>query len=181
MRFFIGLVLTLALGVMGCSEASSDKCAGIVCVDTGNECTEGVCNPETGMCDEQAVGEGGACSTGACLEGVCTALVTVSSVVTELDGMGNDRPAAGATVQVLGTSLSTTSDETGSFTFDVFEGEWFFQASKEGAWGHIERDRVRPTGDIDFQGELFSDEVMTGLAGADSEFKGPVCAVSHAT
>jgi len=138
-------------------------CEGVECEDDGNECTEDVCDPEDGTCGVP-VQDGTPCSSGACLDGACTSLITVSSYVTVIDGAGETRPAAGATVSVLGTSLSTTSDESGDFMFDVFEGEWLFQASKEGAWGIIEIETVRPTGDTDLQPELFSDEVVAGLA-----------------
>jgi len=81
-----------------------------------------------------------------------------------IDAEGRSLPAPGATVSVVGTSLSTISDELGDFAFDVFEGDRLFQASKEGSWGIIEIDSVRPTGDTGLQPELFSDEVVAGLA-----------------
>jgi len=52
------------------------------------------------------------------LDGVCTALARVSGTVTlsEIDG---DSPAVAATVSVLDTLLSATTDELGTFSFDV--------------------------------------------------------------
>ncbi|MBW2212657.1 MAG: hypothetical protein JRG67_16760 [Deltaproteobacteria bacterium] len=86
-------------------------------------------------------------STGACLDGVCAALATVSGTVTLFENYyGPGTPAAGATVSVHGTSLSTTTDEDGGFSFDVFIGDWFFRASKEDTWGFIELGTVSTTG-----------------------------------
>jgi hypothetical protein len=53
-----------------------DKCEGVTCDDTGNECTVGVCNMQTGACDPMDVQDGtecnagaGACSAGECIDG----------------------------------------------------------------------------------------------------------------
>jgi hypothetical protein len=57
-----------------------------------------------------------------CLDGACTALTTVSGTVTVQESLDMDSPAAGATVSVHQTSLSTTADEFGEFSFDAFPG-----------------------------------------------------------
>ena len=51
------------------------KCDGVICDDTGNECTVAMCNLETGECDTMDVPNGtecdggaGACSSGACVD-----------------------------------------------------------------------------------------------------------------
>jgi hypothetical protein len=79
------------------------------------------------------------------LDGACTVLTTVSGSVTVQESLDVDSPAVGATVSVHGTSLSTTTDEFGEFSFDVFTGGWFFESSKEDTWGFIELYFV-PTG-----------------------------------
>jgi hypothetical protein len=119
-------------------------CEVVVC-DDGNECTLDSCIPADGTCDNGAVPDGTACSDGACLDAVCTALVTVSGTVDGGEGLDVDSPAVGATVSVRGTSLSTTTDELGEFSFDVFTGGWFFESLKEDTWGFIELYFV-PTG-----------------------------------
>ncbi|MGB5373441.1 MAG: hypothetical protein WBN15_06630 [Polyangiales bacterium] len=167
MRYLLGFTFVLALGGMGlvgCSEPNevTDLCEGVICEDDGNECTEDVCSPSDGTCGAPFE-DGTACSSGACLGGACTGLVSATGYVTVIDGAGETRPLSGAMVSVHGTSLSTTSDVSGAFILDVFEGDWFFQASNEGAWGIIEIDTVRPTGETDLQLELFSDEVMAEL------------------
>lgn len=167
MRYLFGFLCASAIGLIstvGCGpEVGVMLCQGVICDDDGNECTDDDCNPATGTCDYPAVGDGTTCSSGACLGGVCTALVTVSGAV---ESVGEeDAPAVGAVVSVLGTSLSTTTDELGKFSFDVFSGNWFFQASQEGQWGHIEPAKVRPDNPSDLDFSVFSDAVVAGLAG----------------
>lgn len=139
MRYLSGFMCVLALAVTGCSETAgaggsggSDLCEGMMCEDDGNECTEDVCNPADGRCGVP-VGNGTACSDGACMDGECTALTTVSGtvVVDEVEA------AEGATVSWLGSTLSTTADESGAFSFEVPVGNLFLQASKAGTWGDI--------------------------------------------
>jgi hypothetical protein len=50
-----------------------DLCEGVVCDDTGNECTAATCNPSTGLCETSNVPDGTACNGGAgtCNAGVC--------------------------------------------------------------------------------------------------------------
>ena len=186
-RLVLHWVCVCALGVVplvGCSETTGDggsggaagnggsggtggapECQGNEDCDDGNECTDDVCNPATGTCDYPAVGDGTTCSSGACLDDACTALTTVSGTVTVVEGLGEDPPLAGATVSVLGTSLGTTTDELGRFSFGVFSGDWFFQVSKDGTWGHIELDKVRLDSPSDLDFSVFSDAVVAGLAG----------------
>lgn len=137
MRYLVGLVCVLGLGVMGCVETSgADLCEGVMCPDDGNACTEDVCNPADGTCGVP-LENGAACSSGACLDGTCTSLVSVSGTV----DYGGAPPGEGSqiTVSVDGTSLSTTTDVSGTFSFEVFPGDWFFVTSKEDTvWGLIE-------------------------------------------
>jgi hypothetical protein len=50
---------------------SPDLCEGVVCEDT--ECSDGACDPETGLCVDTPINEGGDCEsgTGTCTGGVC--------------------------------------------------------------------------------------------------------------
>jgi hypothetical protein len=154
MRYLFGFLCICALGavpLVGCSEGGGeDLCEGVEC-DDGNECTGDVCNPETGNCDHPAVEDGTTCSSGACLDGTCTVLTTVSGTVTVHESFEAGSPAAGATVSVRETSLSTTTDEFGEFSFDVFPGVWFFESSKEGSWGFIELYFVPTAGRSDLE------------------------------
>lgn len=162
-RYSFGFICALALGVVGCSEAGPDLCEGVECQDDGNECSEDVCNPVDGMCGVP-VEAGTACSGGACLDVTCTVLTTVSGTVILDVSLEEDRPAAGATVSVLGTSLSTTTDQFGRFSFGVFAGDWFFQESKEGTWGNIQLETVPPTGLADLELEIVSDALVAEVA-----------------
>jgi hypothetical protein len=72
MRYLVGFVIVLALGIVGCGE---DPCEGVRCSD-GNECTEDRC--VGGMCDFPPVEDGTACGGGnectsgdICADGVC--------------------------------------------------------------------------------------------------------------
>jgi len=82
--YFVGL--SLALGLMGCSETAgtggsggvggeggtggADLCEGVTCENT--ECrTDGACDASDGMCDFTLAEDGTICSEGACLDGVC--------------------------------------------------------------------------------------------------------------
>jgi hypothetical protein len=148
MRYLFGFLCVCALGLMplvGCSETSPSLCEGVVC-DDENECTNDACDPATGTCDNTPVGDGTACGSGACLDGVCTALVTVSGTVD-----GGESPGV-TTVSVDGTSLNTTTDELGEFSFGVFPGDWFFQTTKDNkAWGGIQLETVPTTGRSDLK------------------------------
>jgi hypothetical protein len=68
------------------------------------------------------------------MDGDCTALTTVSGTVIVDEGDA----AEGATVSWLGSTLSTTTDASGRFSFEVPVGNLFLQASKAGTWGSIE-------------------------------------------
>ena len=59
-----------------CSDGSCvdvDLCVGVVCDDTGNDCTVAMCNNATGVCDTMDVTDGTLCNddTGLCSAGVC--------------------------------------------------------------------------------------------------------------
>jgi len=134
--------------LIGCSETAdgTDLCEGVECDDDANECTEDVCNPADGTC-YVAVADGTACSDGTCMEGVCTALITVTGTVTLFESLDVEGPpVADATVSAFGTSFRTTTDESGRFSFDVPEGIVFFHAWKEGTWGFLERRHVPENG-----------------------------------
>jgi hypothetical protein len=153
----------LALAVMGCSETpdGTDLCEGVMCEDDGNECTEDVCNPADGTCGVP-IENGTVCSSGACLDGSCTSLVTASGTV----AFGGAPPGEGSqiTVSVAGTLLSTTTDVSGRFSFEVFPGDWFFVTSKEDTvWGEIEFISVPDTGQRDLQLFVGFDEEIAAI------------------
>jgi hypothetical protein len=152
MRYLFGFLCVCALGLVpqvGCGETGgTDLCEGVVC-DDGNECTLDSCIPADGTCDNGAVPDGTACSDGACLDAVCTALVTVSGTVT-LDENGSGSPAEGATVSWLGTSLSTTTDASGRFSLELPIGNLFLRTSKAGTWGEIQLVWTAGASDLEF-------------------------------
>jgi hypothetical protein len=148
-----------AVGVCVSSVCGENLCEGVVCEDDDNECTGDVCNVADGTCN---VPDGTACGSGACLDGDCTALTTVSGTVRlHPDDVGPSVPAADATVSVVGTSLSTTTDDDGNFSFDVFAGDWFLHASKEGTWTRIDLHNVPTSGSQDLSLSVTADAVMT--------------------
>jgi len=109
MRGLVGFMFVVALGavpLLGCGETAAG-CEGAI--------------------------DGTPCNDGACMDGDCTALTTVSGavIVDEVEA------ADGATVSWLGSTLSTTTDESGAFSFEVPVGNLFLQASKAGTWGDI--------------------------------------------
>ena len=167
MRYLFGFLCVCALGMMplvGCSEGGGEAglCEGVEC-DDGSECTDDVCNPATGNCDYPAVEDGTTCNSGACLDGTCTVLTTVSGTVTVQESLDVDSPAVGATVSVRETSLSTTTDEFGEFSFDVFSGVWFFESSKEGTWGFIEVYAVPTAGRNELEVVVAADAFMAQI------------------
>lgn len=115
----------------------------------------------TGRC-EGAV-DGTACSGGACLDGACTALTTVSGTVTVEEGNNSTSPAVGATVSVVGTTLSTTTNDLGEFSFGVFTGDWFFQSEKDELWGEIHIETVPTTGLSGLELFVITDAVIAEL------------------
>ena len=173
MRYLFGCLCVLALGVMplvGCGEdtgagggggsagsggsGGTDLCEGVECEDDGNQCTEDVCSPADGTCGVP-VENGTVCTNGACLDSTCESLVTVGGIV----AFGGAPPGDGSriTVSVDGTSLSTTTDVSGRFSFDVFPGDWIFVTSKEDmAWGGIQLETV-PTSDLKLEVGLDED------------------------
>ncbi len=139
MRWVFGFLCVCALGVVplvGCGETAAG-CAGVI--------------------------DGTACSDGACLDGACTALTTASGTVLLYEGLDPDLPAVGATVSVHGTSLSTTTDQLGEFSFDVFMGDWFFQTRKEGTWGFFQLETVPTEGRNDLDLAVAADALTEQL------------------
>lgn len=167
MRYLFGFVCVCALGVMplvGCSETEAmAECEVAADCNDDNECTEDACTG--GVCDNAAVEDGAACGSGACLAGACTTLVTVEGTVDLFEGVEPEPRAAGATVAVHGTSLSTTTNESGQFSFDVFAGDWFFKTSKQDTWGFIELETVPSAGRSDLELAVASDALAEELAG----------------
>jgi len=164
-------------GVCVSGACGENLCEGVVCEDDGNECTEDVCNFSDGTCNIP-VGDGTPCSDGACVEGICTALITVTGTVTFFESLDVEGPPAeGATVSAFGTSLRTTTDASGRFSFDVPEGIVFFYASKEDTWGFIERRHVPKNGtntDLSVIPDAFVAQVAGDLERDIDETKGIV-------
>ena len=129
-------------GVCVSGVCGENLCEGVVCEDDGNECTDDVCNFADGTCN---VPDGAACGSGACLDGACTVLTTVSGEVILFTDLGPATPAADATVSVVGTSLSTTTDDDGNFSFDVFAGDWFLPCVER---GHLDQNQPAQCADV---------------------------------
>jgi len=157
MRYLFGFLCVCALGVMplvGCGETAGTGGSG---GSAGSGGTGGI-----DLCEGAA--DGTACSDGACLNGACTALVAVEGIVFLYEGSDPEPPAVDATVSVHGTSLSTTTDEDGGFSFDVFMGDWFFQTSKEDTWGFFQLETVPTAGRNDLDLAVAADALAAQLA-----------------
>ncbi len=102
-------------------------------------------------------------------------MAAVSGVVTtepeETDGgapdggMAESVPVAGATVQVHGTSMSTTTNANGEFAFDVPIGDVFLEVTPDtDYWGIIELHTVTGAGLADVGLEVVPAAQIAGLA-----------------
>jgi len=88
---------------------------------------------------------------------------TVSGTVAIGDDAGG-MPAAGATVSVVGTSISATADMSGSWSLEAPEGEVYFQASASGSWSSIVRGDVPSEGLVDVELEVVPDALVADVA-----------------
>ncbi|MDH3201045.1 MAG: hypothetical protein OEM15_09150 [Myxococcales bacterium] len=73
---------------INCVPADGDPCEGVICDDTGNECTTAACNPGTGLCETSNVADGTDCDGGAgmCDAGDCVPKDLCMDVVCDDDG-----------------------------------------------------------------------------------------------
>lgn len=154
MRYWFGFMLALALSVVGCSETTGTG---------GNGGTAG--NGGTGGTDQCAGAVNGTqCSGGACLDGVCSALTTVSGTVTLFESPSDEgSPAPGVTVSWFGTSFSATTAASGAFSLEVPVGLVFLQHEKEGLWGGIGLYSVPTAGLADLEFYVGTDDFMAQL------------------
>ncbi len=142
-----GPTMTHALGLLPTRSVAVDRIPAADCVDADDapltEDQRGVSRPQGPTCDSGAFE----------LE-----QATVTGTVTYA---GSGAPAEGATVSVLGASVSTVTDAQGGFSLDVPVGSAFFQLSKEGTWGQIELETVPNTGDVRY--ELVEDSLVAEI------------------
>ena len=146
MRVFGGgrLSFGVALGLFGCGTSGSG--AGGMAGAGGSAGTGGTAG---------AGGSGGSPGSTA----------TVSGTV----GVGDDGstvPVEGATVLVVGTSISVTTDGSGSWSLEAPEGEVYLQASASGFWSSIVRRDVPTEGLIDVELEVVPDALVEGIGSA---------------
>jgi len=87
----------------------------------------------------------------------------VSGTVTVEEGNDSTSPAVDATVSVVGTSLSTKTNDLGEFSFGVFTGDWFFQSEKDELWGEIHIETVPTTGPSGLELFVITDAVIAEL------------------
>jgi hypothetical protein len=110
--YFDNVSVTTASGAGVCMDGACgvvDLCAGVICEDTGNECTAATCNPSNGMCEISNAPDGTACDAGTgagtCNAGVCEPSEACeytqdfeSLVQTDADALANDGWVVGANV-----------------------------------------------------------------------------------
>ena len=129
--------LGLCVGLMGCGDSGGGSAGSGTGGDGG--------------------GDGGGGSGG-------TVPMTAIQGTVTLAGEGDDPPPAeGATVSVVGTSILTTTDSEGDFTFEVPVGENFLMASAPTNWGTIELIDVPMAGGT-FDMEVVPDALVTQIA-----------------
>ncbi|MDH3622472.1 MAG: hypothetical protein OES69_07370 [Myxococcales bacterium] len=95
---------------------TTDPCAGVVCDDTGNDCTVAECNPANGLCEESNVADETACNNdgGKCNAGFCVPAPTANGFIKTLD------PNAGFSVSASNTQDTTNlPDSWGGFTLPL--------------------------------------------------------------
>jgi hypothetical protein len=90
---------------------------------------------------------------------------TVSGTVGDGDD-GSFMPVEGATVSVVGTSISATTGVAGSWSLEAPEGEVYFQASASGSWSSIVRRVVPAEGLTNVELEVIPDALVAEIGSA---------------
>ena len=97
-----------------------DLCEGVVCDDTGNDCTAAACNSSTGVCETSNVGNGTECNdgeAGTCQEGVCVPNPECV-VAADCPDTGNECIDPVCDAGTCGTSFNTDACDGGNGTCD---------------------------------------------------------------
>jgi hypothetical protein len=103
---------------------AKDLCDGVTCEDTGNECTVGVCNMQTGNCDPMDVPDStecnagaGACSAGECIDNnLCDGVDCSAAAQCVEDGTCD--AADGSCIPGANRPADTSCDEDGGTVCD---------------------------------------------------------------
>ena len=113
----MGLVLALALGVMGCSEGPGmSGCESAKDCDDQNECTEDSCNPVNGSCEFAALPGGSICEAGACRNGDCEPITSIFPCTEQ--GIRNAIDVGGGPHAFACKELTTVTTAEGTIIID---------------------------------------------------------------
>jgi hypothetical protein len=107
-------------------------------------------------------GSGGSAGTGG--SGGSGAMVEVSGVVTAASLDAPDSPFEGATVSVVGTSNTATSDAQGNFSVMAPTGTVTFSTTAAGHWGEQLAQHVPSTGRDDIELQVLPDALVDTIA-----------------
>lgn len=120
-----------------------------------------------GCGDSETGGNGGAGGVGGGTGGTGGgAMVTVSGTVVAVTIDGPSTPVENATVSVLGTSATATTDAQGSFSLETPAGVSIFVGTADGNWGALFAENVPAQGLNDLEIEVIPDELVDGIAAA---------------
>ena len=92
-------------------------------------------------------------------------MVTVNGNVSSASLEGGSTPLEGATVSVVGTSNTATTDGAGNFTIMAPTGTVMFRTTANGAWGSLFPEDVPETGLSGLQIEVLPDALVDTVAG----------------
>ena len=93
-------------------------------------------------------------------------MVTVTGTVSAAALVGEPTPVEGATVSVVGTSNTATTDAQGNFSVMAPTGTVMFLNTADGNWGSLFAETVPPGGMSGLDIEVIPDALVDGLAGA---------------
>lgn len=144
MRRFVWLIVSVGLtaSVVGCGDSGSSGSGGSA--GAGG-----------------SAGSGGSAGNGG--SGGGGTMVTVTGAVTAATLAGGSVPVEGATVSVVGTSNTTTTDAQGNFSVMAPIGTALFLATAAGHWGSLLADDVPPGGLTGLDPEVIPDALVEGV------------------
>ena len=142
MRYVVGFMCVLALGVLGCSETSGTagsgglagsggdggtggmpECQSPEDCDDGNECTEDTCTD--GVCESMAVADGTACDDDAsrCRQGTCAPSTTWRATTNPPGGVAGATDGCTVFVTALNENVNLDVTITLDALYDASAGE----------------------------------------------------------
>ena len=117
-------------------------------------------------CGDSGTGNGGSGgSAGSGGSGGGGTMVAVSGTVSAAALEGNSTPVEGATVNVVGTSNTATTDANGNFSVMAPVGTVMILSTADGSWGSLFAEEVPSEGLSGVEAEVIPDALVDALAG----------------